>query len=596
MAELVLIDWSKYPSAGLATLNRELRKKGIDSAVIKIPNDVSLRIGSLSRNRRNERTEAITNQALEYILRHPAMKGAKIAGMPMYDWHGQMRWEGKIIAKIKNAAPEIKIIGGGPGFNTNPKGFFTQLKLDYAIRGEAEHALPMLARIMLGKTSARIEEVPGIIMKRKGRVFFGRPAKLTREQIENSRMPLVRRPNMGVAFAITERGCAKACIFCSVPRKGNPIAIKDEEIINGILKLAKNKKIREIDFHDDQLFFDRERSKRIFGKIIELGLNKRFQFSGLATIDSFLITKEGAKIPDIELITLLKNANFRRLEVGTEALNEGMLKELKSGRYTAIEAMRVTAELARAGIKTYHFMLAGGVETKPLEFLETYYRALTKDTRRLQSKEEYGNMLILQAMKGTALYEKALREGCLVDERGRIAGPIPENKMGVRFAVPKDPTLREMFVKHIREGRLDFSSDEIRQMISLGERLGQTDARARKLVQRLKMTGYRMQIMKDAQHNKTMQILPHVLEQELAKRGRALDEKAAERFNTKNTKFRARVIKKAERLARLHNAGQHWMQTMTPQKRLETLKRQRQKMGFGAIVPNYVGKPAGRKR
>jgi len=587
MAHVVLIDWSGYPSIGLQTLNKAMQRNGIDSRVIKIPMNIPREIGSLPRIKRKERTQEIINKAMHYILRHSAINGVKIIGMPMYDWHGQMRWEGHIIEKLRTTFPKAKIIGGGPAFNSNPKGFFAQLKLDYAIRGEAEHALPQLIKILEGRSNQRIEEVPGIIMQKKGRIIMGQAARLTNYEIAYSKIPLVRTKS-GIAYTLTQRGCAKACIFCAVPRKGQPAEINESSIITALIKLARNKKIKAVSFHDDQLFSNRERSKRIFEKIIELGLHKRFSFSGLATIDSFIQTQNGRRTVDTELIALLKQANFYRLEIGTEALSDGMLTELKSGRYNSIEAMKVIAELTRAGIKTYNFLLAGGVNTKPIDFLESYYRTLTKDTRRMQETEEYANMQIIHAYKGTTIYTQAAREGCLVDERGRKAGVLPERRMGVRFVVPKDPTLQKMFIEQIRNGQLDFNADNIRQVILLGERLSQTDTHAAKLTQRLKQTKYRMQIMIRDHHRKTNQILPHILAEELAKKGKELDEKTVERFNNSKGRFEARIYEKAKRFAALHNAGPEWMKGMPAQQRLQTLKRQREKMGFGATIPKYI--------
>ena len=185
---------------------------------------------------------------------------------------------------------------------------------------EAEKTLPQLIKAIKEGRTGEIPKIAGAVYRKGVRIRERkRAAFLTEEEIK--RLPFVwvdyafkHRTNGGTTVgAYTERGCPNACVFCTVPRKGRTVRLSDETIISGIIKLAADKRITSIGFEDDQLFSDKKRAERILNKIIELGLNKRFRFTSLATVDSLM---EKGKV-DYQFIQLAKRAGFGAITLGT---------------------------------------------------------------------------------------------------------------------------------------------------------------------------------------------------------------------------------------------------------------------------------------
>jgi hypothetical protein len=492
MPKVVLIDWGTHPSLGLKTLQIELAREQIESKIIQLPFSLA---NQLQLDIYNTRSEAIKilERAGAFLNAQPEVRNAKYIGLPLIEHMGQRKGILPLARVIKMMCPNATLIGGGPAISSNPKGIYSNAKLDYAIRGEAEEALPKLIQALEEKNQRAIETVPGIVYRKKGRIIVAPQARINPDRMRNSNLVTVNYSKRTVG-TYTERGCPQACIFCTVPRKGKPITLSDEQIISGLEELAKTPAIKFVSFMDDQFFSNRERSMRLLNKIIERGLHKRFRFIALATIDSFL---KNGKV-DMELITKLQKARFLKLNIGTESLNDAMLKEIKSGRYTGIQAIQVNNALTRAGIHVNNFQLAGGIHTKPIDFLEAYYRSMAREYRNITQsrlpparrpkklgRETHEEMGMIQASKGTPIYLQALHEGALVNSLGRTAGEIKARSSQSRIVVPKDPTLKQLFVNQIKTKKFHFDGEDIESIVLLGKALSQTNPYAAKLTRRL---------------------------------------------------------------------------------------------------------------
>jgi radical SAM superfamily enzyme YgiQ (UPF0313 family) len=381
----------------------------------------------------------------------------------------------------------------------------------------------------------------------------------------------------GRVVTYSERGCANACVFCSVFRKGLPVALADETIISAIKGLAKYNYVKEIHFADDQLFFNKERTHRIFEELIKSGMNKRFRFSGLATIDSFI---KNGKV-DYGFINFLRKAGFFSLALGTEALNDSMLRELKSGRYNAIQAMKIHEALRKEGIKATHFMLAGGIETRAKDFLESYYRGLVKNHR---FSGEYYSPSIVQAFRGSNFYEKAKKEGALFTQLGR---PFKESKrpsITTAFVVPKDPLLREVFLEKMRRGGKNFSQFDLHRMFELSRKLDSLGQNSKGMTDSLQKQIANEELFYGGRRNVFNNFFCDFLSKEMKRRGLAENNKNYKNLSNDKS-FSKRLFEQARQATRKYIGARNKAERLKGKSRLIQIKKMRQKFGFGMTLP-----------
>jgi len=584
MSEVILLSIYEGEALGPSVLKRALTQAGITCEIITLPKKLAQQVfGSVNWSK--EGKNKVIESVMEEVKKNPHTKDAKFVGISAYDSTNPSRPELMITRAIKTTFPSKITIGGGPAFYSNPRGFYSEGKFDYAIRGDGENSLPALIKSLTGRSQETLEEIPGIILRKKGKILLSQPAKLTNEEIQNTK-PIFGQEIKGRVKTFIERGCGKACIFCSVPRKGQPVAIKNELVIESLKELAKNPAVKEVSFVDDQLFFDRERTVKLFRTIIKEGLNKRFSFSGLASVDSLIRKGE----VDSKLIRLLKKANFVFLEIGVESLNDNILKEIKSGRYTAAQAVKVLDTLRDNKIYTRSFLIAGGIDTKPIDFVKGYYAALSKETRGLFKKThpEFTDLVLLLAIKGTPVYERALREGALYTTTGKKAGAIRDRTTSPRKVIPKDPLLRELFVKHLRQRKAHFDSEDLGEIIALSKKLAQTDPSARELTRKLLIiqsttTG----IM--THHTKISGLFAHeAMKKEMTKRGIPLTVENLRTFYEKvrqTKELDKKLSLKGLAMANRYAKRARKIPPLIGVERLRAIQELRRKRGFGMTLP-----------
>lgn len=488
MSEVVLLDMEFRPSLGLKVLEQSLKAQGVSCEIIGFYQEVlkGMRF-DIKRNEYSVIDIRKSEEAVKEKLRSlaPQLSGTRFVGIQFMEDRDQIKLKVPVSAFLKRKFPNITLIGGGAGINTDPKRFFSAAKLDFAIRGEGDKALPALIRALKTGNETALERIGGLVRRKSGRIIVAeKPAMLSRRQV--ARLPFVS-VNAGKDRAITysTKGCPNACIFCSVSRKGKLVALSDKTIIDGLQELAKNKEIVEVYFVDDQFFSNRQRATRLLKKVIGSGLSQRFKFCGLATVDSFL--RNGSI--DNELIKLAKRARFVHLSVGTESLSDNTLHELKGGRYSSVQAIKINDALRNSGIRVRNFMLAGATKTTSRDFLESYYRAAAKNIR---GSGDYGPLTMLVARRGTPLYYMAVQEGLVFSERGRKVNAVNDRKPVARYALPKDENLQAFFREKLRGRVPQVDMLHLPEVIFFGRALEQAGLQDRGTYRRfLKIYGQR---------------------------------------------------------------------------------------------------------
>ena len=429
-------------------------------------------------------------------------------------------------------------------------------------------AFPKLIKAIMRGNVREIHSVEGIVYKKGKRVIETRNAQLTAQEIATLPFIYAKQSKEEVNI-LTERGCPNACVFCTVPRKGKPAHTNDTTIIEGLKELAKNPEVKTIHFANDQLFLDETRARNFLNLLIQNKLNERFRFVGIATVEAFI---QNGK-PNLELISLMKRANFGSLTLGVEAFNDNMIRELKGGRFTALQAIKLLDAINACGIQAGTFRLAAGINTTPKEFLESYYRATVRNIRQLNELPRAASMI--EAWGKMPIAEKAKREGLLHKHNGEVKSLERTSPKTPVFVLPKDEALQNLFKQFLKSGRRDFRMEDIAQIVAFAKtQFAPSDPQLRKL---LELQGRMITIGSENQQIKRTMLRETILEESKKRFGNTNKESLDALF--KDKQFVKKAVQQAEAQATQYTALARKARQQRGTQRLKTMAKGRKQFG-----------------
>ncbi|OQA31388.1 MAG: coproporphyrinogen III oxidase [archaeon ADurb.Bin336] len=573
MTEFVFVSVGRIP-LGQKILADKLNERGIKTKIISLATLYEKIFDAKGEDAYKERKRVKAFQrGVDAYLKgvEGKIQGAQFFGMTFFDTIGAKETSFVISHAIKKHFPNSTLIAGGPAFNSDPTSFLKESKADYALRGEAENTLPRLIEILSKRKKGNIKNITGIMFREKGKIYsHPSSAKLTPTEIKNSKFTYIKEGR--IAFTYSERGCKNACIFCTVPRKGNPMNIKTETIIQGLEQLTKNKEIQQVSFVDNHFFSNSKRANEILNEIIKRKLNKRFVFDCATTIEAFI--KNGK--PNTALMKKAREAGIMGMEIGVEALNDNMLKEIKGKRYTKVQAIEVLKAFKKSGIQTNNYMLAGGVHTRARDFMESYYNAL-----RLEMKGTafFYPMAMIGATKKTPIHRTAEKENALFTRTGRNVKPTRKGKTGFRIVVPKDEALRKLFIEKLKRGEgRQFTSSNIPNVVKMGQE--SNDKVMQKYARKLqKMEGEEKAIM-NLLEKLSINIRTHVVAREMQKKGIKLTNPNLKKF-LQNPKTREAIETLSRKTLDSYLTQSIALKKLTGVERLRAIQKLRKTTGIG---------------
>lgn len=262
----------------------------------------------------------------------------------------------KVCAVAKDACKEVITIMGGAHPTTLPRETLNDINVDFVILGEGEDSIKkLLGRIREGKD---IADIDGVAFREEGNVVVKPKTKFI-EDLDTIPFPARHLLPMEKYFkinlphgvssryspntpVITSRGCPANCIFCSIHCIwGYRYRARSVENIIAELKLLKNTyNIREIQFEDDNLTYDKKRAMALFGRMVEEKLNLAWTTPNGVAMWSM----------DKELLFKMKQSGCYRLCLAIESGDQKML----------FETIRKPLNLQKVKelmkwIKAYHF-------------------------------------------------------------------------------------------------------------------------------------------------------------------------------------------------------------------------------------------------
>jgi radical SAM superfamily enzyme YgiQ (UPF0313 family) len=214
------------------------------------------------------------------------------------------------------------------------------------------------------------------------------------------------------AIIETSRGCPYSCEFCEIPvRLGKGSRTKSLEQVMTEIRGLYALGVDSIFIIDDNFLGNRSRAVILITQIQDFvrSIDYQLSFSCQFTID---IAKDG------EILSLLREANFKRVFIGVETPRQSTLTMTKKRQNTQINLLDAVHRVQSHNIIVWGAFIVGfdnddtGIFKEQLEFIQA-------------SSIPIAMVGILQALPGTPLHERVRREGRLKDdEAGGIRGSV----------------------------------------------------------------------------------------------------------------------------------------------------------------------------
>jgi radical SAM superfamily enzyme YgiQ (UPF0313 family) len=190
-----------------------------------------------------------------------------------------------------------------------------------------EEALKHADQVIVGEAESVIKDV--VEGKCRDEIVYA-PAVKNLDEIPFPNYSLLKTPYNAINV-LTSRGCPYSCNFCTTTRMFFPYRRRSPDNVIEELKIHKQRGLKYLCFQDDNFTADKQRAKEILDKMI---------FHGLIFKETFFYARTDM-FDDLELMGLLRRANFRRVFIGIESLNPQSLKYVNKQQTLAnIENMR----------------------------------------------------------------------------------------------------------------------------------------------------------------------------------------------------------------------------------------------------------------
>lgn len=319
----------------------------------------------------------------------------------------------KLLKHIHANYPRIKQLIGGIHATLMYEQLVKKFPYVIALLGESEITFNELA-FELNGPDPQLKKIDGIAFFENGMIVKTNPRKLI-ENLDDLPFPkheLFFDETRTAGCLMTARGCPFNCSFCCLDvlsqRRVRMRSVKN--IIEEVeMMIKKFPRMKEIWIHDDTFFIDNRRVIEFCDEIIKRKIKISFTCSGRM------------KPLSQEMVNKLEQANFKKVLLGLESGDEGVLKKCHK-MITQADAINAFKMFAKTKISLTAFLIVG----LPGETLETI-----KETARFVQKLQkikyiyYEDCAILTVYPGTEVYDLAKQAGAINDDFWLTDQPTP---------------------------------------------------------------------------------------------------------------------------------------------------------------------------
>jgi len=313
----------------------------------------------------------------------------------------------KISNFIKETAPDIPIISGGPLCCIEPEQSLIDTNANAVVQGEGEKIIGRIINAIQGKE--KFKKIPGVYYKENKKIKKGPPAELI-EDLDSLSFParhLVDKYDYGYSAGtklykgkhtsiISSRGCPYNCRFCSVNAITKKYRIRSvDDIIKELDEI--NNKYDFLLFADDNFLVNKKWSEEVLDRMIQNKYSFKLGFLGIR-IDAV----------EKEILKKMKKAGTYAVTVGVESGSQEILNFYN--KKTTLDQIRNAVKLSsKMGFFTYgNFIMGAPIETE----------AHLKETLNFAKSLPFTllGFYPFQYLKGSDLWEEAYKEGKIKDE------------------------------------------------------------------------------------------------------------------------------------------------------------------------------------
>lgn len=269
----------------------------------------------------------------------------------------------KTAEAVKAFNPSCKTVIGGHHPTALAESVMENRAVDYAIRGEGEVSMPLLARAV--RCGESLDLIPGLVFRKEnGGIKINEPAVI--ENPDNQPFPATgllrqgfyKRGKTASAVITASRGCPMKCSYCSV---GASSFMKYrrrsvESVLGELEKVVNENKATFIDFEDENLSLDR----KWFAALLD-GIKTRFGNSGieLRAMNGLLPSSL-----DEETVLLMKDAGFKALNLSLGSFSSAQLERF--GRPDVRDSFdRALLYAEKYGLDAVGYIIAGAPFQSP---------------------------------------------------------------------------------------------------------------------------------------------------------------------------------------------------------------------------------------
>lgn len=317
---------------------------------------------------------------------------------------------------LKNPLPEIKefvaavkskgiiTVLGGRAFTTMPEEMLEYMGADYGIAGQGEESLPSLIRAL--EQEENLTDIVGLVYRNGSVVSMnppvikGYPGGIRADWSSFNIKPYKKNILTPAGAVVVKTGCPYQCIYCDdrIAQGNVPIYKSPDDIIEEILSIKKNQKIRNFFLIDTCFNSPLDKAKEILRRMIAADLKIRFMTRCNPVHDSF----------DDEFFALFKKAGGNFIDSGIDSFSDKMLENYHKPFRS--EDIILFSQLAKKnGICFMAELLFGG----PGETNETI-----KESMAFLPKVEYSMLTYsigVRIAPRTPLFDAAVKEGLIND-------------------------------------------------------------------------------------------------------------------------------------------------------------------------------------
>jgi magnesium-protoporphyrin IX monomethyl ester (oxidative) cyclase len=325
----------------------------------------------------------------------------------------------EVVSTAKRVKGDTVVVVFGLHPSSRPEACLTDSEADFAVVGEPEVTIDELIDALQTK-KANVQTINGLGYRENGKITLTAkrafiqdldtlplparhllPMKVYAEAVKQN--PLRGEITKPYTIVVTSRGCPFNCVFCTHcivwGKQWRPRSPKN--VVDEVEHVIKTYGIKQIDFADDNMTWNRERMAQICDLIVERGLK----------FDWFTPNGVRADTLDEALLRKMKKAGCKKIRVAPESGVQRVVTDIakKSLDLKKVEDAIVAAK--KVGIKVGCFFVMGLIGETKADIEETIRYAYKLKSLGAESFV----FSIAMPLYGTAFYEQAKAGGYIRD-------------------------------------------------------------------------------------------------------------------------------------------------------------------------------------